>query len=140
MIRVSCTGLIWNDIIDKFSEMYCGNSIDSIVRRLGLATCVYLIWQERNNRIFRNEKRTCEGLFDIFKETVRMRLMPLKAKSSQAVLSTQKRWNVKFQCLSPLGMTVPTCVSWLFQFGLGRKLVRSGWTEYAEWALYSVSG
>nr|GEU83137.1 RNA-directed DNA polymerase, eukaryota, reverse transcriptase zinc-binding domain protein [Tanacetum cinerariifolium] len=32
----------------EIRDMYCGNSINSIVRRLCLAASVYLIWQERN--------------------------------------------------------------------------------------------
>ncbi|GJS86396.1 RNA-directed DNA polymerase, eukaryota, reverse transcriptase zinc-binding domain protein [Tanacetum coccineum] len=59
-IGVSCTGMVWNDIIDSFLEMYSGNSIDSIIKRLGI------------------------------------RFVTLKAKNSKAVISAQKRWNVKF--------------------------------------------
>ncbi|GJW16459.1 RNA-directed DNA polymerase, eukaryota, reverse transcriptase zinc-binding domain protein [Tanacetum coccineum] len=60
-IQTDKTG--WNDLVDDMSELYCGNSIDSIIRRLSLAACVYLIWQERNWRIFRDEKRKPEEFF-----------------------------------------------------------------------------
>ncbi|GJR54006.1 hypothetical protein Tco_1404527 [Tanacetum coccineum] len=88
----------WKEIVDDFSDMYCGNSINSIIRRLSLDACVYLLWQERNYRIFKNERRTVEDLFNSHNETIRMRLMSLKAKQSQAVISVQKRWNVTMMC------------------------------------------
>ncbi|GKE20331.1 hypothetical protein Tco_1431843, partial [Tanacetum coccineum] len=88
----------WWDIIDEFVDMYCGNSINSIIRMRSLAASVYLIWRERNCRIFRNEKRSSKELFDIFNEIIRMRLVNLKAKKSVAVTSAQKRWNVSIVC------------------------------------------
>ncbi|GKE16406.1 hypothetical protein Tco_1423983 [Tanacetum coccineum] len=39
----------WNMIISPMSRMYCGSSIGSVIRRVGFAACVYLIWQERNS-------------------------------------------------------------------------------------------
>ncbi|GJW94139.1 reverse transcriptase zinc-binding domain-containing protein [Tanacetum coccineum] len=80
-IQTDKTG--WNDLVDDMSKLYCGNSIDSIIRRLSLAACVYLIWQERNWRIFRDEKRKPEELFSIFEDLIRMRLMSLKVKQSR---------------------------------------------------------
>ncbi|GJZ78142.1 hypothetical protein Tco_0642814 [Tanacetum coccineum] len=44
-------------LITKLSRMQNGNTIGSIIRRLCLAACVYLIWQERNNRVFRDVRR-----------------------------------------------------------------------------------
>ncbi|GJT75328.1 hypothetical protein Tco_1042053 [Tanacetum coccineum] len=59
-------------IISHMSSLYCGNSIDSVIRRVGFAACVYLIWQERNYRIFRDEKRSIRELTDLFTEIIRM--------------------------------------------------------------------
>ncbi|GKC68404.1 RNA-directed DNA polymerase, eukaryota, reverse transcriptase zinc-binding domain protein [Tanacetum coccineum] len=57
----------WSELVGKFSDMYCGNSIDSIIRRLSLAACVYLVWQERNWRLFREEKRSPDDLLTVLK-------------------------------------------------------------------------
>ncbi|GJU64196.1 reverse transcriptase zinc-binding domain-containing protein [Tanacetum coccineum] len=62
----------WKMIISHMSSLYCGNSIDSVIRRVGFAACVYLIWQERNCRIFRDEKRSIKELTDVFTEIIRM--------------------------------------------------------------------
>nr|GEX12125.1 RNA-directed DNA polymerase, eukaryota, reverse transcriptase zinc-binding domain protein [Tanacetum cinerariifolium] len=45
---IKIAALEWNEIMDAISHMYYGNSIVSIIRRLSIAACVYLIWQERN--------------------------------------------------------------------------------------------
>ncbi|GJV50023.1 RNA-directed DNA polymerase, eukaryota, reverse transcriptase zinc-binding domain protein [Tanacetum coccineum] len=87
----------WNGLINSVSKLYNGNSIYSVVGRLGSVACVYLIWQERNGRIFKNEKRSPTDLFDALCEIIRMRLMSLKVKNLRVVLRVQQQWNVKLQ-------------------------------------------
>ncbi|GJX92045.1 RNA-directed DNA polymerase, eukaryota, reverse transcriptase zinc-binding domain protein [Tanacetum coccineum] len=84
----------WNDLVNHVARLYCGNSIDSVIRRLGLAVGVYLIWKERNGRIFRDEKRSIKELAEVFADLIRTRLLSLKFKKSAAVLRVQKIWNV----------------------------------------------
>ena len=57
---------------------------------------LYLIWQERNQRMFRDEQRSWIKLFDVLRETIRLRLMSFKTKKSIAMLKVQKDWNVSF--------------------------------------------
>ncbi|GJV62916.1 hypothetical protein Tco_1473744 [Tanacetum coccineum] len=83
--------LEWNDLVHMITGLYIGNSIESIIRRLGLAASVYLVWQERNYRIFRGEKKNPNKLAELFYETIRLRLMSLKVKKSIAVLKAQER-------------------------------------------------
>ncbi|PWA62607.1 reverse transcriptase zinc-binding domain-containing protein [Artemisia annua] len=47
-IGLSSNAIEWKDIVRNMALKYNGSSIDSIVRRLGLAASVYLIWQKRN--------------------------------------------------------------------------------------------
>lgn len=82
-------------VIENFGETYNGNSIGSVVRRLCLAACVYFVWQERNNRIFKDERRKVSDLFNILCDTVKMRLTSLKMKNSKAIWDTEKEWDVK---------------------------------------------
>nr|GEY38464.1 reverse transcriptase zinc-binding domain-containing protein [Tanacetum cinerariifolium] len=113
----------WNDIVNHIASMYCGNSIDSVIRRLGLAACVYvyLIWQERNFRIFRDEKRSSKELVEVFSELIRMRLLSLKVKKSNVVLRVQKKWNVSLNTLC--GVTTYSfpisCPAWPWE-GVGK--------------------
>ncbi|GJV28523.1 hypothetical protein Tco_1384971 [Tanacetum coccineum] len=65
---IQIANMEWNDIVKKVS-------------------CI-------NWRIFRDDKRSTDELFGIFEETIRMRLMSLKAKHSANVLKVQQRWNI----------------------------------------------
>ena len=67
-------------------QQQSGNTINSIIRRLCLAASVYLIWRERNCRLFKEEKRSVKELFEVFRDTIRFRLASLKAKPISAVL------------------------------------------------------
>ena len=67
--KMSDTCTSWGGVIEGFAGCYNGNSIASVVRRLCLATCVYLVWQERNNILFGDIKEvwmTCSRYFVIF--------------------------------------------------------------------------
>ncbi|GKD39370.1 ribonuclease H-like domain-containing protein, partial [Tanacetum coccineum] len=70
-IKFQSVDIKWKDLISKLSNLQNGNSIGSIVGRLCLAACVYLIWQERNNRIFRNEERSIDSLFTTLCNTIK---------------------------------------------------------------------
>ncbi|GJW67965.1 RNA-directed DNA polymerase, eukaryota, reverse transcriptase zinc-binding domain protein [Tanacetum coccineum] len=86
-VGMACNNYKLNEIVAGLSKKTNGNSIDSIIRRICFAASVYLVWQERNNRIFRDEKRNVEDLFGIFNDTLRMRLMSLKVKRSVAAIT-----------------------------------------------------
>ncbi|PWA88620.1 reverse transcriptase domain, Reverse transcriptase zinc-binding domain protein [Artemisia annua] len=92
-----CNNLEWNGLINDFANQSNGNSIGSIIRRLCLAISVYLIWQERNCIIFRNEFREWEDLYNIGCEIVKMRLLSLTMKPSKAVFKAQADWEVLFK-------------------------------------------
>ncbi|GJY87327.1 hypothetical protein Tco_0501955 [Tanacetum coccineum] len=64
----------------------------SIVRRTAFAACIYSIWQERNGRIFRDERRNCDDVFKSIVDKVRHRLLGLTVKDSLAVRDTESKW------------------------------------------------
>ena len=65
---LKCAVMDWNDLVRCLTETYIENSICSVIRRLGLAASVYLIWQERNWRLFKGQKTSLEELYDQFYE------------------------------------------------------------------------
>lgn len=91
---IQCADMEWNDLVNWYTRLYDGYTIGSGTRRIGLAACVYFIWKERNWRLFREQKRSISELYEQFYETVRMRLLSLKVRSSKAVLQVQKEWDV----------------------------------------------
>ncbi|GJS97584.1 hypothetical protein Tco_0804552 [Tanacetum coccineum] len=72
----------WDHIIDEMKVLPSNKNIWSIVRRLVCGTVVYYIWQERNNRLFKNEKRDINTIINIAKEAVGMKLLGIKVKES----------------------------------------------------------
>ncbi|GJZ35731.1 RNA-directed DNA polymerase, eukaryota, reverse transcriptase zinc-binding domain protein [Tanacetum coccineum] len=87
----------WDHVIDEMKVLPSNKNIWSIVRRLVCGTAVYYIWQERNNRLFRNEKRDINTIINIAKEAVGMKLLGIKVKESGTVKEVEERWNVKMQ-------------------------------------------
>lgn len=49
-----------------------------------LVACIYGIWEERNNRIFRNQRRNVEGAFQGIQQVVRTRLQVCKSRKLSA--------------------------------------------------------
>ncbi|GJU98673.1 hypothetical protein Tco_1327944 [Tanacetum coccineum] len=88
---------VWDQIIDKMKVLPAKRNISSIVRRLVCGAAVYYIWQERNNRLLKNEKRESKKVLNIAKEAVGMKLIRLKVKESMTIREIEERWNVKMQ-------------------------------------------
>ncbi|GJR52155.1 hypothetical protein Tco_1402676 [Tanacetum coccineum] len=85
LVDFTVNGTRWNDIIQALIDSGNGNNINSVIRRLILATNVYNIWSERNRRIFLDEKRSGEEVFKIIINVVKNKLSGLIVKDSYAV-------------------------------------------------------
>ncbi|GJU99542.1 reverse transcriptase zinc-binding domain-containing protein [Tanacetum coccineum] len=72
----------WENILNRVTDMACNNSMRSVLRRVVLAACVYYIWDERNKRLFGNQKRNHEALMQLIINNIRMKLVSLKVKNS----------------------------------------------------------
>ncbi|GJS80119.1 RNA-directed DNA polymerase, eukaryota, reverse transcriptase zinc-binding domain protein [Tanacetum coccineum] len=89
----------WEDIIQVMSRMKNNNSIWSVARRISLGPVVYFIWNKRNARLFRGDKRNTEDLGKVISETVKLRLMSINVKDSPAVFQVKQIWGVQFKKL-----------------------------------------
>ncbi|PWA52120.1 reverse transcriptase zinc-binding domain-containing protein [Artemisia annua] len=87
----------WVRNVEILAEMYNGNSIGSVLRRISLAACVYFIWQERNFRLFRGISRKWEEVLKTIIDTIRLRTMSLHYKPSLAVSKVEEQWDVKLK-------------------------------------------
>ncbi|GJY04654.1 hypothetical protein Tco_0370594 [Tanacetum coccineum] len=94
MMQVQSNTAGWDNIINEFADMPNKSSVWSIVRRLCLASVVYYIWGERNNRVFRDEVCNWEVVLEMICETVRLKLIGLTVKNTKAVQLVAKKWNV----------------------------------------------
>nr|GEV36898.1 reverse transcriptase domain, reverse transcriptase zinc-binding domain protein [Tanacetum cinerariifolium] len=71
-----------------------GNNIWSVVRRLVLAASMYFLGQERNNRVFRDESRDWQTVYNSVIEMAKLKLLRLKVKTSIAVSRVKSQWSI----------------------------------------------
>lgn len=62
---------------------------------MGVTACVYFIWQERNRRLFTNEKRDWKMLLGLIVDVIGLKLTSLTVKKSKYVVMTKKCWKIK---------------------------------------------
>ncbi|GJU45865.1 hypothetical protein Tco_1203131 [Tanacetum coccineum] len=72
------------------------NNIWQVLDRLIVAATVYYLWQERNFRMFRNERRTADEVYKIIVNNVKDKLMSLRMKKSKAVLTVAANWGLRW--------------------------------------------
>ncbi|GJT68149.1 RNA-directed DNA polymerase, eukaryota, reverse transcriptase zinc-binding domain protein [Tanacetum coccineum] len=87
----------WDQIVIEMKNLPLNKNIWSIVRRIVYNVAVYYIWQERNKRIFQNEKRDKETIVKIVKENVMMKLLGLKVKESKTVKEVEEKWKIRMK-------------------------------------------
>nr|GEX14971.1 hypothetical protein [Tanacetum cinerariifolium] len=81
----------WKEIVEELKRLPNNQNVWSIVRRLMFGTVVYYTWQERNNRLFRIEKRDERTLIQTIKETVQLKIAGFVVKESRAVREIEDR-------------------------------------------------
>ena len=69
-------------------------SVRSVVSKLLFAAASYYIWQERNNRIFKKQKRSEAQVVDLVKSTVRLKLLTCRFKKSANVIDLIRVWKL----------------------------------------------
>ncbi|GKE03962.1 hypothetical protein Tco_1395980 [Tanacetum coccineum] len=112
MANVKSTTSDWTKIVQDMTDMGNGNSIRSVIRRLIFAASVYCIWQERNARIFKDERKRCEDVYNMMIETVKCKLLNLTVKESLNLIGGQlKSWSDK-GVFGIRSWRREVCVSW----------------------------
>nr|GEU35771.1 hypothetical protein [Tanacetum cinerariifolium] len=89
----------WEDIVKDLTKKKNGNNIWSDVKRISLTEMVYCIWMERNQRIFRGEKRNAVNLYTAINEVVHLKLMNIKVKDSCVVKKVADTWGIQFKSI-----------------------------------------
>ncbi|GJU52774.1 RNA-directed DNA polymerase, eukaryota, reverse transcriptase zinc-binding domain protein [Tanacetum coccineum] len=92
MVRLDHAPNRWQDILEYVLSRPINKSIWSILQRLVLGASVYLIWQERNLRIFQGRRRSMEDICNLIKDVVRLRIMSLILKNSSQVFEAADIW------------------------------------------------
>ncbi|GKD89345.1 hypothetical protein Tco_1364852, partial [Tanacetum coccineum] len=69
-------------------------SVRSVVAKLVVAACSYYIWQERNLRLFQNQKRSHNQVIDSIKSSIRFKLLSCSFKKSKDALMFKRLWDL----------------------------------------------
>ncbi|PWA81221.1 ATP-dependent metalloprotease FtsH [Artemisia annua] len=84
----------WKDIMEDLITPPCNNNIMSIVKKLVLAACVYYIWNERNRRLFRDEKKSYKEVLKEIINNIRFKMACFSVKGSSMVNGVYNQWQV----------------------------------------------
>nr|GEV05254.1 hypothetical protein [Tanacetum cinerariifolium] len=85
MINLDQVNNKWKDIIEHLQSSNKHNNIRSILKKIGVSACVYMIYNERNSRTFSKGSREEETLTKIVKDEIRWKLASLNVKRTAAV-------------------------------------------------------
>ncbi|GJU88164.1 hypothetical protein Tco_1300587 [Tanacetum coccineum] len=85
---------VMHDIILHLQPMGSKRTARCIFGKLIVAAVSYFIWLERNNRIFKNVRRSLEEIRDILMVTVLLKLLSLRFKNTDSVRHLLSRWKM----------------------------------------------
>jgi hypothetical protein len=86
--------LIWADILAWISSIAASKSVSNMVCKLIIASSIYHIWRERNNRYHGRNARPHDVVFSTIVEDVRYRLMGMRFKRRNRVIETLADWGI----------------------------------------------
>ncbi|KAJ9564713.1 hypothetical protein OSB04_000679 [Centaurea solstitialis] len=84
----------WPDLVSNMNGISCGKSCWGLLQRWVLGAVVYYIWQERNARLFQGKVRNAEGLCNIIKSCVKLKMMGSKFKTGPSLKKMMEVWEL----------------------------------------------
>ncbi|XP_071739053.1 uncharacterized protein [Rutidosis leptorrhynchoides] len=84
-------------VIEKLMIYPSSKQIWNVVNRLMVAAVTDFLWQERNWRLFKHKSRTEDELCKVVTEYMRMKLLTLKVKHTQAVKKLESIWDLQWR-------------------------------------------
>ncbi|GJU38853.1 putative RNA-directed DNA polymerase [Tanacetum coccineum] len=85
---------VLDDIINWFQPLTKKHTIQSIVGKILFAASNYYIWSERNNRLFKNTRRSPKELRDQIVVTVRLKMVLIRFKKKARVIKFLTPWKM----------------------------------------------
>ncbi|XP_039013929.1 uncharacterized protein LOC120143760 [Hibiscus syriacus] len=65
---------IWEEMVNRASSTWKGKSLLTTILKLSWTTYIYTLWEERNQRIFKDRHRSTNELLNVIIEAVRIQL------------------------------------------------------------------
>ncbi|GJR40011.1 hypothetical protein Tco_1051369 [Tanacetum coccineum] len=83
------------DVIVGFLEPLANkNSVRSVVVKLVFAASCYLIWKERNDRLFSHKKKSVDQIVESIITTIRLKLLSCRFKKTENVQRLFQIWKL----------------------------------------------
>ncbi|GJU28792.1 putative RNA-directed DNA polymerase [Tanacetum coccineum] len=84
----------YKDVVDFLSSYANRRSCKSVIAKLVFSASVYYIWQERNARLFSNQKRSSIQLTEIITSVIRLKLITCSFKKTRSGLEFARLWKL----------------------------------------------
>ncbi|GKB53678.1 reverse transcriptase domain, reverse transcriptase zinc-binding domain protein [Tanacetum coccineum] len=84
----------YKDIVDYINPFAKRRSCKSVIAKLVFSASVYYLWQERNARLFSNQKRSVKQVVDVIKSSVRLKLLSCSFKKSRDSMEFVHLWQL----------------------------------------------
>ncbi|GJX54329.1 hypothetical protein Tco_0282698 [Tanacetum coccineum] len=88
-------------IVDLLVSISKRRSTRSVIAKLVVAASTYFIWQERNWRLFKKQKRTYKQVIDCIKLAVRLKLLSCCFKKSKYGMKFIHLWKLPESLIRP---------------------------------------
>ncbi|GJW73855.1 hypothetical protein Tco_0133225 [Tanacetum coccineum] len=84
----------YKDVVDFLSSYANRRSCKSVIAKLVFSASVYYIWQERNARLFSNQKRSSIQLTEIITSVIRLKLITCSFKKTRSRMEFARLWKL----------------------------------------------
>ena len=85
--------LPWENLVGWMSNNWRGNSLERKIKKLCLATTVYILWNERNRRFHDGSISRMEDIFQAIVVQIRQRISTYKSEDSVVNRAQQALWS-----------------------------------------------
>ncbi|MFS7905001.1 putative RNA-directed DNA polymerase [Helianthus anomalus] len=82
----------WTNIMEFLMSNANSTSASHIIAKLVVSASAYFVWNERNRRLFSNQKRNKDQLVEVILGTVRMKLHTMRFKMSSRTAQVLQQW------------------------------------------------
>ncbi|GKA77617.1 hypothetical protein Tco_0784078 [Tanacetum coccineum] len=89
----------FNHILSILLPIAKRKSSRSVIAKLVVAASAYFVWQERNNRLFKNNNRSVKQLIECIMSSVRLKLLSCRFKKSNEGVRFAQLWSLPVSCL-----------------------------------------
>ncbi|GJZ47279.1 hypothetical protein Tco_0601111, partial [Tanacetum coccineum] len=82
------------DVVSSILPVAKRRTSDSVIIKLVIAASAYFLWQERNERLFKNNKRSVVQVIECITSSIWLKLFSCRFKNSKRSLALMRRWKI----------------------------------------------